>query len=244
MSIDFSFLDTFEQKRILIVDDDRFIRGVLDKLLRMIGFEAITHAEDGDVALEIMDEHAFDLMVTDVQMPKVNGLELLKRVRCGQSAAPRSLNAIVVTALEEEYVLATAMSLDVNGFIQKPFTAPTLIKRLLVAMSESSREAPGFPYSDVKTDFSGLTIHGDAVPDSGVHDAQKIPRERGDRFTVVSLFQLRPDMQLAEDIKTKIQTVLMPAGFTLTQTRIHRRWELEENLEKTSFKVVGGWTFD
>ena len=197
MSIDFSFLDTFEQKRILIVDDDRFIRGVLDKLLRMIGFEAITHAEDGDVALEIMDEHAFDLMVTDVQMPKVNGLELLKRVRCGQSAAPRSLNAIVVTALEEEYVLATAMSLDVNGFIQKPFTAPTLIKRLLVAMSESSREAPGFPYSDVKTDFSGLTIHGDAVPDSGVHDAQKIPRERGDRFTVVSLFQLRPDMQLA-----------------------------------------------
>ena len=244
MSIDFSFLDTFEQKRILIVDDDRFIRGVLDKLLRMIGFEAITHAKDGDVALEIMDEHAFDLMVTDVQMPKVNGLELLKRVRCGQSAAPRSLNAIVVTALEEEYVLATAMSLDVNGFIQKPFTAPTLIKRLLVAMSESSREAPGFPYSDVKTDFSGLTIHGDAVPDSGVHDAQKIPRERGDRFTVVSLFQLRPDMQLAEDIKTKNQTVLMPAGFTLTQTRIHRMWELEENLEKTSFKVVGGWTLD
>ena len=244
MSIDFSFLDTFEQKRILIVDDDRFIRGVLDKLLRMIGFEAITHAGDGDVALEIMDEHAFDLMVTDVQMPKVNGLELLKRVRCGQSAAPRSLNAIVVTALEEECVLATAMSLDVNGFIQKPFTAPTLIKRLLVAMSESSREAPGFPYSDVKTDFSGLTIHGDAVPDSGVHDAQKIPRERGDRFTVVSLFQLRPDMQLAEDIKTKNQTVLMPAGFTLTQTRIHRMWELEENLEKTSFKVVGGWTLD
>ena len=177
-------------------------------------------------------------------MPKVNGLELLKRVRCGQSAAPRSLNAIVVTALEEEYVLATAMSLDVNGFIQKPFTAPTLIKRLLVAMSESSREAPGFPYSDVKTDFSGLTIHGDAVPDSGFHDAQKIPRERGDRFTVVSLFQLRPDMQLAEDIKTKNQTVLMPAGFTLTQTRIHRMWELEENLEKTSFKVVGGWTLD
>ena len=87
MSIDFSFLDTFEQKRILIVDDDRFIRGVLDKLLRMIGFESITHAEDGDLALEIMDEHAFDLMITDVQMPKVNGLELLKRVRCGESAA-------------------------------------------------------------------------------------------------------------------------------------------------------------
>ena len=54
MSIDFSFLDTFEQKRILIVDDDRFIRGVLDKLLRMIGFESITHAEDGDLALEII----------------------------------------------------------------------------------------------------------------------------------------------------------------------------------------------
>lgn len=145
MSIDFSFLDTFEQKRILIVDDDRFIRGLLDKMLRMIGFESIAHAEDGDIALEVMDEHAVDLMITDVQMPKVNGLELLKRVRRGESAAPQSLNSIVVTALEEEYVLATAMALDVNGFIQKAFTAPTLIKRLLVAMSESSCEAPVFP---------------------------------------------------------------------------------------------------
>ena len=244
MSIDFSFLDTFEQKRILIVDDDRFIRGVLDKLLRMIGFEAVTHAEDGEQALEIMDEHAFDLMITDVQMPNVNGLELLKRVRCGQSAAPRSINAIVITALEEEYVLATAVALDANGFIQKPFSAPTLIKRLLVAMSESAHETPGFPYSDVRIDFDGLTIQGDAAAAASVHDAQRIPRERGDRFTVVSLFQLRPDMQLAEDIKTKNQTVLMPAGFTLTQSRIHRMWELEGNLEKTNFKVVGGWTLD
>jgi len=77
---------------------------------------------------------------------------------------------------------------------------------------------------DLKTDFTGLTIQGDAVSDSGIHDAQKIPQERGDRFTVVSLFQLRPGMQLAEDINTKNQTVLMPAGFTLTQTRIHRMW--------------------
>ena len=178
---------------------------MLDKLLRMIGFESITQAEDGDLALEIMGEHAFDLMITDVQMPKVNGLALLKRVRCGESAASQSLNTIVVTALEEEYVLATAMSLDVDGSIQKPFTAPTLIKRLLVAMSESSREAPGFPYAEVNSNFRGLTLHGDAPAAVSAHDAQRIPRERADRYTVVSLFQLRPDMQLAEDIKTKNQ---------------------------------------
>ena len=150
----------------------------------------------------------------------------------------------MVTTLEEEYVLATAMALDVNGFIQKPFTAPTLIKRLLVAMSESSCEAPGFPYAEVKTDFSGLTLQGDTAAPASIHDAQRSPRERADRYTVVSLFQLRPDMQLAEDIKTKNKTVLMSAGFTLTQTRIHRMWELEANLDKTSFKIVGGWTFD
>jgi hypothetical protein len=73
---------------------------------------------------------------------------------------------------------------------------------------------------------------------------QHIPRERGDRYTVISLFQLRHDMQLAEDIKTKNNTILMPAGFTLMETRIHRMWELEDNLEKTSFKIVGGWTLD
>ena len=244
MSIDFSFLDTFEQKSILIVDDDRFIRGVLDKLLRMIGFEKITAAEDGEIALSLMDEHASDLMITDVQMPKVNGLELLKMVRCGQSPASSSMSSIVVTSMEEEYVLATAMALDVNGFIQKPFNAPTLIKRLLIAMSESAKEMPGFPYADVRTDYENLTLEAEKNAQRGGHDAQHIPRERGDRYTVISLFQLRPDMQLAEDIKTKNNTILMPAGFTLTETRIHRMWELEDNLEKTSFKIVGGWTLD
>lgn len=96
----------------------------------------------------------------------------------------------------------------------------------------------------MKTDFSGLTLQGEATAAVSIHDAQRIPRERADRYTVVSLFQLRPDMQLAEDIKTKNKTVLMPAGFTLMRTRIHRMWELEANLDKTSFRVVGGWTLD
>ena len=49
-------------------------------------------------------------------------------------------------------------------------------------------------------------------------------------------------MQLAEDIKTKSGTVLLSAGFTLNQTRVHRMWELEGNLEKTSFRVLAGFS--
>ena len=83
---------------------------------------------------------------------------------------------------------------------------------------------------------------GHYQPKPATHQAQHIPLERREKYTVVSLFQLRPDMQLAEDIKTKNGTVLLSAGFTLNQGRVHRMWELEENLGKTSFKVMGGFS--
>ena len=159
----------------------------------MIGFESIAHAEDGDIALEIMDEHAFDLMITD-RCPK---LELLKRVR-GRSAAPQSLNSIVVTALEEEYVLTARREWVYSKTLyarrsSSGFWSPCL-----------NHQAPGFPYADVKTDFSGLTLQGDAsrIP---VFMMRKRSLASAIRlaFTVVSLFQLRPDMQLASKPKIK-----------------------------------------
>jgi hypothetical protein len=55
------------------------------------------------------------------------------------------------------------------------------------------------------------------------------------------LFQLRPEVQLAEDIRTKNGAFLLSAGFTLNQRRVHRLWELEDNLEKKNILIVGGW---
>ncbi len=242
MTIDFEFLDSFDRKRILLVDDDPFILGVLEKLLGLLGIATVLHAGDGEQALRLLDQNAVDLLITDVQMPNLDGLSLLKRIRSGQSSAAASLPCIVVSSLDDEATLATALALDVNGFVQKPFKAPILIKRLLIALSETFTESLDYQYSDVPIDVDRLQLGGHYQPTSTTHQAQHIPLERREKYTVVSLFQLRPDMQLAEDIKTKSGTVLLSAGFTLNQGRVHRMWELEENLEKTSFKVMGGFS--
>ena len=242
MTIDFEFLDSFDRKRILLVDDDPFILGVLEKLLGLLGIATVLHAGDGEQALRLLDQNAVDLLITDVQMPNLDGLSLLKRIRSGQSSAAASLPCIVVSSLDDEATLATALALDVNGFVQKPFKAPILIKRLLIALSETFSESLDHQYSDVPIDVDRLQLGGHYQPTSTTHQAQHIPLERREKYTVVSLFQLRPDMQLAEDIKTKNGTVLLSAGFTLNQGRVHRMWELEENLEKTSFKVMGGFS--
>lgn len=242
MTIDFEFLDAFDRKRILLVDDDPFILGVLEKLLGLLGLETILRARDGEQALILLEQHAVDLLITDVQMPNLDGLSLLKRIRSGQSGAVKSLACIVVSSLDDEATLATALALDVNGFVQKPFKAPILIKRLLIALSETVSESPDHRYSDVLIDADRFQFGGQYQPTPMTHQAQHIPLERREKYTVVSLFQLRPDMQLAEDIKTKSGTVLLSAGFTLNQARVHRMWELEDNLEKTSFKVQVGFS--
>jgi CheY-like chemotaxis protein len=244
VTIDFEFLDSFERKRVLIVDDDGFILGVLEKLLNMLGIESVVRANHGGEALAVLEEQAVDLVISDVQMPSLDGLSMLKQIRMGRSGAPAHLPCIIVTSLEEEAVLVAAMRLDANGFVQKPFKTPMLIKRLLIALSESIVEMPGHPYSEVVIDLEQVALEGEgAGPSLGQsHQSQHIPLERDEKFTLVSLFQLRSDMQLAEDIKTKNGTVLLSAGFTLNEARVHRMWELEENLEKTSFRVIGGWT--
>ena len=242
MGIDFEFLDSFDRKRILLVDDDPFIRGVLEKLLGLLGIATVLQAGDGEAALKLLDENAVDLLMTDVQMPNLDGLSLLKRIRSGQSSAAASLPCIVVTSLDDEVTLATALALDVNGFVQKPFKAPTLIKRLLIALSETFSESLDYRYSDVPIEVERQQLGENYKSKPATHQAQHIPLERREKYTVVSLFQLRPDMQLAEDIKTKSGTVLLSAGFTLNQARVHRMWELEGNLDKTSFRVMGGFS--
>ena len=95
---------------------------------------------------------------------------------------------------------------------------------------------PWFPYADSRTGYENLTLEAQKGTQRGGHDAQHIP-EQGDRHTVIPLLQHRSDMQLAEGIKTKNNTIRMPAGFTLTEIRINRMWQLEDDLEKPAPKL-------
>ncbi|MBT5203594.1 MAG: response regulator [Gammaproteobacteria bacterium] len=240
MAFNHALLDSFERLNILLVDDDAFVIRVLEKTLRLLGFSHLHKAEDGLQALEIMNEVAVDLLITDVMMPNMNGLALLKAIRSGQSNAMPDLATIVVTALTDSETLSTAMALDVNGFLTKPFSPAIIIKKLLLALAEEEFKTEHADYQSIVTDLDDLAENHNFKQNHAVkHDSGG--NDRGQKASLVTLFQLRPEMQLAEDIRTRNKTILLSAGFTLNQKRIHRIWELEDNLEKKNFLIYGGW---
>ena len=76
----------------MIVDDDAFMLGVLEILLNLLGIERVLRAENGQQARSLLDGHAVDLVITDVQMPELDGLSLLKLIRTNQTAAAHNLS--------------------------------------------------------------------------------------------------------------------------------------------------------
>lgn len=104
------------KSRILVVDDEESIRDVLEILLRKEGYD-VTMAEDGQAAFEIIKKKSFDLVISDLQMPNMTGLELLKNVR---DQYP-DLLFMMITAFGTTETAVEAMKLGAYDYITKPF---------------------------------------------------------------------------------------------------------------------------
>ena len=104
-----------KKARILVVDDDASARAALESLLRSGPYEVVA-AEDGAEALALSLEHPPDVVVTDLQMPQMNGLELMKRLH----EADRALPVIVVTSLHDVSAAVAAMREGAEDYLTKP----------------------------------------------------------------------------------------------------------------------------
>jgi len=123
------------KKRILIVDDDRALRHVLTALLRSSGYTAVT-APDGEEALEQLAKKQFDLLLLDVGLPGISGLEVLARLR-SRNAAPR---VVVMTADDAPETLLRAVREQAFDHVAKPFPPNSIIgvvERALAAPASS-----------------------------------------------------------------------------------------------------------
>ncbi len=114
--------------KILIVDDFSTMRRIIKNLLRELGFTNTAEADDGLTALPMLEDGDFDLLVTDWNMPGMQGIELLRRVRANQRLA--KLPVLMVTAEQKKEQIVEAAQAGVNGYIVKPFTAGTLKEKL------------------------------------------------------------------------------------------------------------------
>ncbi|HZH57244.1 MAG TPA: chemotaxis response regulator CheY [Burkholderiaceae bacterium] len=114
--------------KILIVDDFPTMRRIIKNLLKDLGFENVDEAEDGAMGLEKLRNGNFDFVVSDWNMPNMDGLEMLKSIRADPNLS--KLPVLMVTAEAKKENIIAAAQAGANGYVVKPFTAATLEEKL------------------------------------------------------------------------------------------------------------------
>jgi len=113
--------------RILAVDDEKIFREVLSRLLSQQGHE-VTTAEDGFKALNIVAEHAFDIILLDMQMPGLNGDEILQQLKNDPKSS--HIPVIMISAVDEIHTIVKCIEIGAEDYIIKPFNAQILKARI------------------------------------------------------------------------------------------------------------------
>ncbi|MBI1906730.1 MAG: chemotaxis response regulator CheY [Rhodocyclales bacterium] len=114
--------------KILVVDDFSTMRRIVRNLLKELGFTNVDEAEDGAVALQKLQTGGFEFVVTDWNMPNMDGLTLLQSIR--KSPHLKHLPVLMITAEAKKENIIAAAQAGASGYIVKPFTAAVLSEKL------------------------------------------------------------------------------------------------------------------
>ncbi|WP_325894890.1 response regulator [Grimontia sp. NTOU-MAR1] len=114
--------------KILVVDDMTSMRHVMLNLLRSIGYLDLEEATNGWQAFQMMQKTAYDLLITDLNMPKMDGRELLQEVRGNETLSHTPV--LIVSCEQDKDKVKELIQNGVNGFVVKPFNGITLQKQL------------------------------------------------------------------------------------------------------------------
>jgi len=114
--------------KFLVVDDYSTMRRIVKNLLHDLGYANVTEADDGKTALPLLQNGAFDFLITDWNMPGMPGLDLLKAVRANDKL--KKLPVLMLTAEAKREQIVEAAQAGVSGYVIKPFTAVTLKEKI------------------------------------------------------------------------------------------------------------------
>jgi len=114
--------------KVLVVDDFATMRKIVRNILKQIGFEDISEAEDGNAALRVIKNEKVGLVVTDWNMPNMSGLDLLREIR--QDPQTSNLPVLMVTAEGLKENVMEAVKAGVSNYVVKPFTAEVLQEKI------------------------------------------------------------------------------------------------------------------
>lgn len=146
--------------KILVVDDDLELLRLIAFALRQAGY-LIVEAQDGPSALATFESERPDLVILDVNMPRLNGFEVLKRIRAGGAVTPVMM--LTVRATEEDQV--QGLDLGADDYLTKPFSPRSLLARVRALLRRAGGDRPGSLTAGdlaLDTERSEVSIRGDA----------------------------------------------------------------------------------
>lgn len=116
--------------RFLIVDDFSTMRRMVRSVLHDLGYDDVVEADDGNAALPILKQGTVDFLVTDMNMPGMPGIELLKAVRSHPDPKVAKMPVLLLTAESKREQIVEAAKAGVNGYVVKPFTPQVLREKI------------------------------------------------------------------------------------------------------------------
>src|SRR5260221_5156785 len=155
-------------RRILVVEDDRDIAGLIEMHLRDLECE-VTLAHDGLTALDLATRRDFDLIILDLMLPKLDGLEITKRLRARTNYTP----ILMLTARSSDVDRIVGLELGADDYLTKPFNVRELIARVKALLRRvdaltrppDTAVATRLDFGDlvIDTEKRKVTLHGDVV---------------------------------------------------------------------------------
>lgn len=210
--------------RVAVIDDSDFINDYLACVLGEIGLRKISIFSNVEEAVAALHSQPFDLVITDVVMAPVNGLEVIKKIRTGDTGLDPFTAVIVMTSYAETDVLGSAILLDVNGFLTKPFTTDKVREKVVHALTEAFQYRPAIAYRHIDVSFVGnigvSDIRESYGPERVAGSGPKVGTHR------VKFEELQEGMVLAESLRAVDGSLILPEGTELSRTNIFRLREI------------------
>ena len=114
------------EKSFLVVDDSATMRQLIAMILRKMGYSKISDAPNGRVALERLSSDAPDIVLTDINMPEMNGLEFIEKARAKYPTLP----IVILSSFGDDAIRDNGLQLGANGYLTKPLSMPQLAEVL------------------------------------------------------------------------------------------------------------------
>ena len=136
---------------LLVVEDDKMIREGICEFLSEFGYKTY-QAEDGKQAISIFENNEINLAILDIQLPYINGLDVLKKIR-----ETSDIPAIMLTAFSDEEYKINAFTSLADGYIEKPFSLPVLKVRVESLIKKYYGNNETFNYKNTEVNFASYT---------------------------------------------------------------------------------------